>query len=162
MVWMTIRTTLVLAALAAGPVTAAQDVNAPPAVERPGDDKLTCEQLQTEMRGLEAEFLAMNKQVEKVAMQQTAGAAGKQKAGTLAKQALSGLASTLIPGAGGLIGMGLGGVSGPTLGNGDRAAAMMKAMQPLIDRQTVMSERMQRVGTLQAQKCAADGSVAPR
>ncbi|MBW8294300.1 hypothetical protein [Sphingopyxis sp.] len=128
---------------------------------KPGDQALTCDQLRTEMSALEGELLGMTKKVETIAKQQTTGMLAKQSAGNLAKQALSGLASTLIPGAGGLISMGMGAATSPDMGNGERAAAMMSALQPVIEQQTVMAQRMQHVGTLHADKCAASASSAP-
>jgi hypothetical protein len=39
---------------------------------------------------------------------------------------------------------------------------MMKALQPVIDRQTSVSLRMQRVGMLHANKCSASSAGAPQ
>jgi hypothetical protein len=128
-------------------------------VEKPGDQALTCDQLHAEATALEADVMAMTKEVETIAMRQQSGAIARQRAGSLAKQALSGLASTLIPGAGGLIGMGIGATSGSTMRGGDRAAAMMKALQPVIDRQTFVSGRLRHVGMLYAEKCTADAAA---
>jgi hypothetical protein len=158
------KSILVAAALSAGsPAIAWQDADGA-ALDgaRANDQALTCDQLRTEMNALEGELLGMTRKVETIAKQQTTGMLAKQSATNLAKQAISGLASTLIPGAGGLIGMGMGAASSPDMGNGERAAAMMNALRPVVERQTVMAERMQHVGTLHADKCAASaGNAAP-
>lgn len=158
------RSMIAAAALAAGSSAMASQDADDVSLEawKPGDQALTCAQLQEEMSALDAELLAMTGQVEKLAKQETTGVLAKQKAGSFAKQALSGLASTLIPGAGGLIGMGIDATLSSAMGGDDRAEAMMKALQPVIERQTFMSQRMQHVGRLYADKCAAEGADGPQ
>lgn len=143
--------------LVAAPVSALAQGESQAQGKQPGDDALSCAELGAELEKQQGELAVLSSETEKPARAQMNGMVAKQQAGGVAKSILSGLGG-LVPG-GGLVSAGLGALAKAPSRPKDPAADMMEKLQPVIDRQVIVAERMEHLEGLYTDKCLVEAEA---